>query len=414
VSSRLESWYRPAERPGGLAVAAAVAAFVLSWALLHHGFYTRDQILDTPVYQTYGDWMADGRIPYRDFRPEYPPLALPVFVIPSVVAGTHEEQSYRRAFEALMLLCGVALVLAAASALAALRADAPRALAALAFAALSPLVVGSVVLSRFDLWPAALTALALAALLHGRSRLGAGLLGAAVAAKLYPAVLVPLVAVWLWRREGRRSALMAAAVFVAVLAACFVPFLVIAPEGVVVSLRGQLSRPLQIETLGAALLLAAKHLFGLHVAMESSHGSQNIAGTAGVVVGWVQTVVQATVLVWIWVEFARGRIRPERLVRFTAAAVVAFIALGKVLSPQFLIWLCALVPLVYGRRGALAAGALGVAIALTQIWFPFQYWHYVRTLDPTLSWLVLARDGVLVGLLAILVLPARRAGSPAD
>jgi hypothetical protein len=216
------------------------------------------------------------------------------------------------------------------------------------------------------------------------------------------------VGVWLWRREGRRGALVCAAIFAGVLAACFVPFLVLAPDGVVASLRTQLSRPLQIETLGAALLVAAKHLFGLGVHMESGHGSQNIGGTPGTVIGAVQTLAQGLALLGIWIAFARGPAERERLVRYSAAAVVAFIALGKVLSPQFLIWLCALVPLVGGRRGLAAAAALGLAIGLTQVWFPFRYWDYALTFDSTASWLVLARDLVLAALLAVLVLPARK------
>ena len=41
---------------------------------------THDQIVDTPVYQRYGDAIDDGQVPYRDFALEYPPGALPVFV----------------------------------------------------------------------------------------------------------------------------------------------------------------------------------------------------------------------------------------------------------------------------------------------------------------------------------------------
>ena len=47
---------------------------------------------------------------------------------------------------------------------------------------------------------------ALAALVSGRDRLGSLALGAAIAAKLYPLVLLPLLAAWLWRRGGRRHA----------------------------------------------------------------------------------------------------------------------------------------------------------------------------------------------------------------
>lgn len=409
MSARQESWSRPAERPpAALVLAGTVAVFLVSWALLHHGFYRHRQIVDTPVYEKYGDWMADGRIPYRDFRPEYPPAALPIFAIPSLVQGEPRDAGrYRQVFEALMALCGVGVLVSLSLTLSGLGANPRRTASVLTFAAAAPLALGSVVLSRFDLWPAALTSAALAAFLTGRNRLGSGALGLATAAKVYPAVAVPLLAVWLWRRHGPRAAWLCAAVFASVLAACVLPFLVIAPGGVASSLNEQLSRPLQIESLGAALLLTAKHVgdFALH--MESSHGSQNIGGGPGVAVGWLQTIVQAAALIGIWVAFARGRSEPERLVRYTAAAVVAFVALGKVLSPQFLIWLVPLVPLVRGRRGLAASALLAGAIVMTQLWFPYHYWDYALTFDTTVSWLVLGRDALLVVLLVVLVLPTR-------
>jgi uncharacterized membrane protein len=99
------------------------------------------------------------------------------------------------------------------------------------------------VLSRFDLWPAALTIGALAAFVADRRRLGFAVLGLAVAAKVYAAVVFPLAVVYVWRRAGRRAGLLAAATGAAVVVACFVPFLVLAPHGVWSSLSGQARRP---------------------------------------------------------------------------------------------------------------------------------------------------------------------------
>ena len=84
--------------------------------------------------------------------------------------------------------------------------------------------------------------------------------------------------------------------------------------------------------------------------------------------------------------------------------MTAFVALGKVLSPQFLIWL---VPVVVLARRASANAMLAAALVLTQLWFPFRYWDLVRELDPRVSWLVLARDLVLLALLATLVRAVR-------
>ena len=394
---------RPVE-PVLAAFAAGLASilFLTSWALLHRGFYKRDQIVDTPVYHRYGTAMDDGRVPYRDFGLEYPPGALPAFVVPAL--GDVDFQTFTRRFEGLMAVCGLALVAFVAAALAGLGAGTRRLAAALGFVALAPLAVGSVVLSRFDLWPAALTAAALAALLSGRERLGHGALGLAIAAKLYPAVLAPLAVAYVWKREGRREAMRCGAIMAGATALVVLPFLVLSPGGVWDSLTRQASRPLQIESLGSSFLLAAHHAFGLDITMDSSHGSQNLAGTLPDVLAILQALVQVAVLVTIWVVFARGPADKERFVLACAAVLTAFVALGKVLSPQFLIWLIPVVPLVRGRRGLAASGLLAAALLLTQLWFPFRYWDLALGFDGPASWLVLARDLALLALLAVLAL----------
>ena len=402
---------RPAsERSVVVAAFAAIALFVLSWTLLHFGFYKHKQILDTPVYQHYGNAIADGKVPYRDFDLEYPPGALPMFALPGLAEPGHDQNvtpGFRRAFQTLMWICGAAALGAMAFVLRAVGRGAASIWASLAVAALAPLALGSVILSRFDLWPAAIVAAALAALVSGRPRLGHALLGLGVAAKLYPGVLIPLAVAFVWKRWGRREALVCLGLTAGVTAAIVLPFLALAPGGVWQSVDVQLGRPLQMESLGAALLLAAHHAFGLDVTGETSHGSQNLAGSGADALAILFTIVQIAVLVWIWTAFARGPGGRETLVRAAAAALCAFVALGKVLSPQFLIWLIPVVPLVRGRRGLWASGLLLVALVLTQLWFPFRYFRLAIDFEPGLSWLLLGRDLVLVALAVLLALPLR-------
>jgi hypothetical protein len=404
-NARLESWSRPADPFVAVVVAVlALAVFLGSWALLHVGFYTRSQITDTPIYQRYGDAMRDGQMPYRDFRLEYPPGALPAFVLPSLLrehAG--DIDGFDRGFQALMWLCGAAALAAMVAVLDGVGAGAARVGAALGFAALAPLALGSVVLSRFDLWPAALTVGALALLLKERRRLGFGVLAAATATKIFPAVLLPLFVAFVWKRSGRRAALTALGVYAVVVAAICLPFLILSPDGFAWSLGRQLGRPLQLESLGASLMLAAHQAFGVGITMRSGHGSQNLVGTGPDVLAALQTVIQALVLLGIWVWYARGAPEKERLVRASVAAVCAFVALGKVFSPQFLIWLVPLVPLVRGRRGLAAAWLFAAALVLTQAWFPFRYWDLALRFAATPSWLVLVRDLVMLGLLVVLL-----------
>jgi len=293
---------------------------------------------------------------------------------------------YASAFAWQMAACGVALV----AVVAAIRVEASF------YVALAPVLTGSLILSRFDLWPALLTVSALAALLYERHRLAWGFLGAAFAAKLWPFVVVPLALVRSYRAGRARAVL----VGIAVAAIAFVPFAVLAPRGVWHSLSGQGSRPLQIESLGASLFTT----FG-HPHVITTHGSQNVAGHG--TVGAVVALAQAAVLVALWVAFARGPATDARLLRYTAACVCAFVALGKVLSPQFLIWLIPLVPLVRGRRGLLATAILTTALLLTQVWFPGKYFDYVDFFHD--AGVVLARNLTLVALLVVLAWPDRLA-----
>jgi hypothetical protein len=409
MNVRLASWSQPASPLRAVVAAAlAMAVFGAAWGLLHRGFYTHKEIVDTPVYQNYGDAIVDGKVPYRDFGLEYPPAALPVFAVPSLLRSPKGDlDAYRDRFELVMVICGELAVLFVLSALLSLEAGPWRLGLGLGFAAVAPLLLGSVVLTRFDLWPAALTAGVLAAFLAGRERLGAGVLGLAVAAKLYPIVLLPVAGIWIWRRSGRRGALLALAVFLAVVIACFLPFFVLAPHGVWDSVTRQTGRPLQIESLGAGVLLVLHQVAGLGITMESSHGSQNLAGSAPDALAALLTVLQAIAVIGVWVWFARGPADRDRLTRAFAACVCAFIAFGKVLSPQFLIWLVPLVVLVGGRRGLAAGATLALALVLTQLWFPFRYWPLVLHFAAFPSWVVLLRDLGLVALFAVLLLPRR-------
>jgi hypothetical protein len=400
-----------------VAAFAAIAVFVVSWTLLHIGLYTHKQILDTPVYQRYGNAIANGKIPYRDFELEYPPGALPVFALPGLAEpgeGQDVSPNFRRTFETLMWICGAFALLAMAVVLRALRRPQREVWGALMFAALAPLAVGSVVLSRFDLWPAAIVVGALAALVSNWVRLGHGLLGFAVSAKLFPAVLLPLSLAYVWKRSGRREALTCLGIAGAVIAVVFLPFVILSPGGVWHSLSVQLGRPLQVESLGSAMLLAAHHMFDTGVTGDTSHGSQNLAGSGADIMAIGTMVLQIAVLVWIWVVFARGRGSREALVVAAAAAVCAFVAFGKVLSPQFLIWLVPLVPLVRGLRGLWASVLLLVALVLTQIWFPFRYFRLAIDFEQGLSFVLLARDFTLVALTLLLVVSLQRAARASD
>jgi uncharacterized membrane protein len=371
---------------------AAVALVAVVWGLLHVGFYTHGQIVDYGVYETYGTNVVDDHaVPYRDFQLEYPPAALPVFIAPALF-----DVTYKTGFQAVMAVLFGVCVLSALS-ISGIRAA--------IIVAVLPLVLGPVVVSRFDFWPAALVVAALAFLLRDHLATSAVLMGTAFAAKLWPAVIVPLVVVWVARSSGGRSAARWLAAAVATAAAWFVPFAIVSPSGVGHAFHEQFARPLQIESLGSALLIAAHHLGGSTIHVVGSFGSQNVEGTGTHAAAVVTSMLGAVALVGLYIAFARGDTTDDDLLRYCAGAVAVTIAFGKVFSPQFLIWLIPLVPLVRGRRGVVASALLFLACLLTQLWFPQHYWDLANDLAPTQSIEVLARDLAVVALAAVLVWP---------
>ena len=386
----------------GLAATAALAAGLF----VGGGRAGRPGITDTPVYRTYGERMAGGDMPYRDFVVEYPPGALAPFVLPALVSSS--AHGYDIAFKTLMVLALIAVTVLVVLSLVALRGSTSRIALSVGALLAGTVLLGSFALTRFDLYAAAVTLAAVCAILHRRRALGPALLGVAIATKLYPAVLLPLLVVRTWRSEGRAAALRGLALAVGTALAIYLPFAIVAPEGVARSIWRQLGRPLQIESLGSGVLLALHHAFGMPLAWASSSGSQNLTGTVAGVAATLTTLVGVAALLLVWVRFARGDATGDaRFARYAAAAVVAFVAFGKVVSPQFLVWLLGVVVLVQGRRGITAMALLLAACALTRLWFPRTYWELVKQFDPTASWLVLVRDLVLVSLFAVLVVRVR-------
>ena len=365
---------------------------------------TRDQIVDTPVYERYGDAMADGEVPYRDFRLEYPPAR---------AAGLRRSRRRRRPRPSTSVQrrvrvrswprAAAALVLAVALTLARAGRAPWRVGAALGFVALAPLALGS---RR----PDALRPLA------GRARRPApsprsspAATGSArpcsalaVAAKLYPArARCRSRSSGRWRRRGRARPPRRLGVFAAARRARFVPVpRRSAPAGSRTASWRQLSRPLQIESLGSALAARRDRLDGTRPDAWSGHGSQNIAGgrrrrrwrARDRRPGGRRSSA-------LWIAFARGPADRSGSSATPPPPSSRSSRFGKVLSPQFLSGWSRSCPLVAGAARARRVGAArSSALVLTQLWFPFRYWDFALTFDEPMAWLVLARDLVLVAL----------------
>jgi hypothetical protein len=381
---------------------AAVAGGLVFFAtclLPRYGLGAR--ALDTSLFRLWSDRMLAGNVPYRDFSLEYPPGALPAFVIPGLLPG-----DYGFWFKAFQALCGAAAAGAVAYASETLGLRGSRLRLAVGFAALAPLALGPLVLIRFDLWPTALALVGLAAILRGRHGLGFGALALGTAAKLFPFVLVPLGLLYVLRHEGRSAARRALLWFVAVLAVVVLPFALLGPGGLRFSVAQQSGRALQIESVGSALLLAAHELGAYSPYAAFASGSWNLTGGLPHAVGLIQTLVQLLAVFAVWIAFARSRRTPTQLALAAAAAVVAFAVLGRVLSPQYLLWLVPVVALLAPRLRA-ATALLVAAMLVTRAIYPARYDALVA-FEATPIWLLVARDALLLTLAAQIGIASRR------
>jgi uncharacterized membrane protein len=386
---------------------AALALFLLAagWAAtLWLPPFSDERVNDLFVYRQFAEPVLEGGLPYREVFLEYPPLAAPAIALPGIV-GTGEEV-FRAAFAGWTLLLAAAVVMLT-GALAA-RTGGSRRRALLAAAAM-PLLCGAMVRTHFDLAPVVLTLAALLLLVAGRPRLGLAVLGLGAMTKGFPLLAAPPALAWLAAKGQRRQALEAAGCLVAVLAVCAAAALALSVEGATDAVSYQVDRPVQIESSPASVLLALDALGIGEAQGVSSHRSDGLVhGADGIVsalfLGLLFAAVAACTL------FARHGTR--QMVLASLAAIAAYVALGRVLSPQYLIWLVPLGALAFAWRMHAAAAVVAAAIVLTQVEFPAHYFDVVER-DPAATVLVAVRNATLVLALSLLGAAAARSGSPA-
>jgi Glycosyltransferase family 87 len=321
-------------------VAAAVALFALSLIFIWRGPPDGDVV----EFSRYGHAVLDGQLPYRDFHLEYPPGAIALFTLPAL-------GEYVTWFRLENALAWIAVIVLVGALLATLRPRQRWNPFLLATVALVPLLLGPFTLMRFDAWPTALSLAAVLCLVRGRPSLAFGLLAVGVVVKAWPIALLPLfVASGVPRR--------AVAVFGVVLVVALLPFAALTPGGAYNGLMAQPNRHLEYETIGASALFA----LGRPVRLYFETGSYSVAGSGANAIATLQSLLQVLLVLAVVAIFLRSRRGPSQLVAAAAATVTAAAVAGKVLSPQFLLWIAPFAAVV----DLAALGLFVVACACTR------------------------------------------------
>ena len=356
---------------------------------------------DLTIYREYGLRLVQGSIPYLDFHVEYPPLALAPMTLPLLVAppGGLTEVDYLWRFT---LMEGV---LAAGGGWLIFRATGDSRTALVWWAVLVSVAWASVAL-RYDLW--AVLCVLVAVLVVDRRPGAAGVaLGLGTMLKLYPIALLPVLCVWAIAKRDRpglaRLLVGCASVVVLVMAAAWA----LAGPDSLQWLLYQADRGLQIESLGAGLLMGLHVLFGQPVDVGRGFGTIQVESSGSdllVAASPIALVVLLGVVVLVALRRFRldedrlGRVPRPSIVLASVAAIAAVLVGSKVLSVQYVIWLVPFVPFlpVPMRWLVLAIAALSTAIYTVD-------YQALMHLEPPWILALVVRNGLLAVLLAWLV-----------
>ncbi|HEY1539037.1 MAG TPA: glycosyltransferase family 87 protein [Solirubrobacteraceae bacterium] len=391
-------------------LALAGLALALVWAFATTiGPFSDTTVNDLYVYRSYADLMAAGHLPYLGFGFEYPPLA----ALPLWLAGLEGRDDPTYAVSFAVLMGGCALV---GQQLAARLAGVGRERVTVAWLlAAAPVAIGAAVRTHFDALPIAIALGGMLALGKGRPYVGFALLGVGTMTKLFPGLLAAIAFVWLLSRGERVAALRGAAIFVAVVCAISLPF---AGSGYIGSFTFHIDRPVQIESTPATVLFAlgGSQVTGTNLRPDRFK-SNGLDGGHADAVQRAFAVLLVLALVGIVALAGRRRVLVEEddrrhLVLCGFAALLAFVALGKVFSPQYVIWLApfAAIAWVWGRRAV--ALLAGLAIVLTQVEFPSRYFDLINERHDVIR-IVAARNVSLLAALLVLVVSLARVPRPA-
>jgi hypothetical protein len=180
----------------------------------------------------------------------------------------------------------------------------------------------------------------------------------------------------------------------------------LSPSGARDAIRYQLDRPVQVESLPALVVRAVDP----SAPAVSSYRSDGLDSPAGSPSAAAFAALGLAAVALLSVGAARSSRDPRTLVLASLGAVAAFATFGKVLSPQYLVWVLPLGALALAWRKWALAGAVGAATFLTFLEFPSRYFELVAGRPLPLA-IVALRDCVLVAVVTLAVrevVPVRR------
>ena len=382
--------------------------------VFNSGIYGTEENPDTIRYFNYSLGIMQGQLPYLDFAVEYPPLALVFFTLPHLVAPNLDMYQYAFAAQILFFdLLGLFLISALSRRLGFHLAS------TLAIYTLALLAIGPILISRYDLIPAIMVLASLYAFSQNKHKLSWVILALGMMTKIYPAIIAPIFLLYHFHHRQYRRIITGMSTFVVTTVIIMAPWLVLSPDGLWHFLSYHAQRGLHLESTYSSFLLLGQTLGLTLVHVEEAFKVQNVTSPLADTLAMISPIIvilSAVVVYWFFYNSQRAKTnvelppssitRPDiaNITNYSFLVILAFIFTNKVFSPQFIIWLYPLVPLITGQwRHASWVVFLLVGV-LTYYIFPFPE-HYGELIQGNFKMIaVLLSRNILLIALACLVL----------
>ena len=350
---------------------------------------------DVPLYFQYACQLFSGARLYAEVPMEYPPLAALVFCLPYLIAAT--LGGYQVAFMLLMAACDVLQKIILWRA-----APAAERLFVLGVSTVCGALLYYTYFKRFDLVAAVCTtAFVSGAISRPRAFWPWVMAGFGAGLKLYTLVLLPIVALYRWRRRRQDMTRVSGQI-----ASAIVTFALLIGAGLGIGgdagwkwARYHRDRGIHVGSTYAAAFVVAH---GIDNPIEAQYRFGSLQLLDPSLDAWARraTWITMTALLLTYAACIAGLHSEHAVWSACLAALCALLVCSKVFSPQYAIWLVPLIAMVgarhQGRRDwwtvVLGAGVCGLSAVL-----------YPREVALVLGssykrWVVLARIGLLCAL----------------
>jgi uncharacterized membrane protein len=326
----------------------------------------------TALYLEYASRIWNGHLPYQDFPLEYPPFSLVFFLVPRLFASG--LSAYAGAFQIEVLiydLLGLYILYRIAQ-----NKDIPP-WKMLAVYSAAVLAIGPIFFESYDIFSAILTLLSVFFFCGNKHRWAWVFLALGFMTKFYPAVIAPIYIFYYLRDRSYKRIWEGLTIFAGVCLVILLPFLVTAPGSIGNLVNTHSARPLQLETTYSSVLLIIDKVTNNSPEIVYSYGSKNIMNPPAdtlAAVSWLVMVLLLLAAYWLICRSIKSNTTSSPETGMYALLVIGVLLVsGKILSPQFLIWLLPLLPLVGDKKGILLTAFFIVIGGLTYYIYPAHY-----------------------------------------